>query len=236
MDNLKSPYLEVYALIIFLSLVFASIFIILTASPELASKLGNTGSFLGGVVAVLAFCLGIKEYLKYTRHRGFNDLNRLKNELLPTFEKELDLNQVILLVLVSNISKNDNPEIIKRNIKYIDALAVKTYFIDFRIKVETSLNLVMSASPHLKSDLEEIRDAFISNILVWENAAIFCYHFQADEKSLPLKKDYKKEFLTALNESEIYTAFTKSDNEGYEAFKKYSDELKALIKRIKGLN
>lgn len=236
MDNLKSPYWEPILYFIFFICVFSSIITILTASPDLAGKLGNTGSFLGGVIAVLAFCLGVKEYLKYTRHRGFHDLNRLKNELLPTFEIEFSLNQSNLLVLISNIAKYENAEIARENIKNIDVLAVKNYFVDLHLKVETSLDMVISASPHLKFDLEAIRDEFKNTILVWEHAAIFCYNFQ-DEKILScVETKHRKQFLYELNKSEIYAAFTENNNKGSEVFRKYSEELLGLISKIKGLN
>lgn len=238
MDNLKSPYWEVFALVIFLSLVFASILTMFIASPELADKLGNTGSFLGGVIAVLAFPIGIREYLKYTRHRGFHDLNRLKNEVIPHFERQFAYNQSNILTCVINISNYNELETIKNSVSHCDFLSMKKYFIDFHFQIEVILSSVIAASPHTKKDLETLKKDFIEAILIWEQVAVFSVNILTLEginNFNGMGFGDVKMFYCELNKSVIYTAFL-NGTEGEKVFKENSENLKNILAKIKEVN
>lgn len=88
MDNLKSPYWEIYLFIGVAILGIAGIVIIFIDPKGLASKLGNAGSFIGGLIAFMAFILAAHEYLKYTRNRGQNEQVNLAINLLPKFKSK----------------------------------------------------------------------------------------------------------------------------------------------------
>lgn len=237
MDNLKSPYWELILYFIFFIFFFSSLITILIASPELAGKLGNTGSFLGGIIAVLAFPLGVREYLKYTRHRGFQDLNRLQNETIPSFNNEFATHQVNVLSCVSIIAKYDDFKTIKEMIKDIDILSMKKYFINYHFKIEVSINSIICASPHLKKDLEPLKEEFIQAVLAWEQAAIFSYNILSKSEigEFTISNDIKviKKFYSDLNKSEIYSSFVGKGEDGTSTFRSNSERLKSILNEIR---
>lgn len=87
MDNLKSPYLEVYFWIAVIAIGIAGTTVIFIDPMGLASKLGNAGSFLGGLFTIAAVFVAVIAY-KSSKKENHNRLGleshaELLFEVLP---------------------------------------------------------------------------------------------------------------------------------------------------------
>lgn len=94
MDNLKSPYWEVYFWIFIIAIAIAGTAIIFIDSEGLASKFGNAGSFLGGLFTIAAVFIAVIAYKsskKETHNRlGLESHAELSFELLPNLMESLE--------------------------------------------------------------------------------------------------------------------------------------------------
>ena len=87
MDNLKSPYWEVYFWIFVIAIGIAGTVIIFIDPTGLASKFGNAGSFLGAlftIAALIVAVIGYKANKRAKRNRlGLEAQAALLFEILP---------------------------------------------------------------------------------------------------------------------------------------------------------
>ncbi|MBH0069335.1 hypothetical protein [Pseudoalteromonas sp. NZS100] len=93
MDNLKSPYWEVYFWIIVIAIGIAGTAVIFIDPMGLASKFGNAGSFLGGLFTIAAVVIAVITYKtskkEHRRNTSLNWLLELEQGILPLLEQQL---------------------------------------------------------------------------------------------------------------------------------------------------
>lgn len=94
MDNLKSPYWEVYFWIIVIAFGLAGTAIIFIDPMGLASKFGNAGSFLGGLFTIVAVIIAVIGYKasKNENHKrmGLEAQAELSFKLLPMLMESIE--------------------------------------------------------------------------------------------------------------------------------------------------
>ena len=109
MDNLKSPYWEVYFWIIVIAFGIAGTAIIFIDPMGLASKFGNTGSFLGGLFTIVAVFIAVIAYKRSKIEHKENLLFEIKSEieilLLPEIEQAIKTNLKSLIPILNEIRR-----------------------------------------------------------------------------------------------------------------------------------
>ena len=87
MDNLKSPYWEIYFWIAVIAIGIAGTAIIFIDPEGKASKFGNAGSFLGGLFTIAAVVIAIitlrKMQSENEERLKFDTINQLEIEIIP---------------------------------------------------------------------------------------------------------------------------------------------------------
>lgn len=100
MDNLKSPYWEIYFWIIIIAIGIAGTAVIFIDPMGLASKLGNAGSFLGGLFTIAALVIAITTFRKMQSENKerlkFDTINQLEVEIIPNIENEMIDNLIFI--------------------------------------------------------------------------------------------------------------------------------------------
>lgn len=125
MDNLKSPYWEVYFWIAVIAIGIAGTAVIFIDPVGLASKFGNAGSFLGGLftiaavfVAVIAYKSSIRSHHDKIILEAFGELSlEIIPELLKTIEsdsRKLGFDIYKLIHGNSDVSKEVSDRVKKR--------------------------------------------------------------------------------------------------------------------------
>jgi len=118
MDNLKSPYWEVYFWIIVIAIGIAGTAVIFIDPMGLAGKFGNAGSFLGGLFTIVAVFIAVIAYKASKKEHKENLLFEIKSELEIEFLPELrDLLVKYVKSLVVNLGKIRRKEDITNEIK-----------------------------------------------------------------------------------------------------------------------
>lgn len=217
MDNLKSPYWEVYIFIGAAIFGIAGIVITFIDPKGLGDKFGNSGSFIGGLVAFLAFILAAHEYLKYTKNRGQNEQVNLAVNLLPKFSKKTNYfyyrisnsiektSELIKLYPNHDINKTKN---------YLNSTeAIYKELIDYVDEIRLEYKIFIAKSGYLKSKSEKEYNYFIDKVSMLELASHKCILTLKDLKSElygVIENDYENidnEFIFLIKESyEIETS------------------------------
>lgn len=100
MDNLKSPYWEVYFWIIVIAIGIAGTVVIFIDPMGLASKFGNAGSFLGGLFTIVAVVIAITTFKKMQNENKerlkFDTINQLEVEIIPKIENTMIVNLIFI--------------------------------------------------------------------------------------------------------------------------------------------
>ncbi|OCQ23389.1 hypothetical protein A7985_05465 [Pseudoalteromonas luteoviolacea] len=73
----RYPFWQVWLVILFLSLIFASTFTVFLVKQELANRLGAWGSALGGIITFVAAVLAFYQYMFYVRDRAIEEKTEL---------------------------------------------------------------------------------------------------------------------------------------------------------------
>lgn len=226
MDDLKSPYWEPIGYFIFLLFVFSSIITILTASPELASKLGNIGSFLGGGIAVLAFILAVREYLKFTRHKGLDELINLQAAVLSDFEiyaghhKMKAYRYAELTLQRERLPSQESVD------------EMRLFFKEFSFKVKSSLMKIKLGSPHLSKQLDEIENEFNDAMIEWHHLLLFLDDYNTKYR---MNKTSNIEQYHSIYFSKIVKSLT-DESKRQSEFSIAKDKLDKVLLKIKELN
>ncbi|MBH0074656.1 hypothetical protein I6F48_03645 [Pseudoalteromonas sp. SWYJ118] len=126
MDNLKSPYWEVYFLIIVIAIGIAGTAVIFIDPMGLASKLGNAGSFLGGLFTIAAVVIAIITFKKMQSENKerlkFDTINQLEIEIIPNIVNTMIDNLIFikdkiyqLKTLKVELNADEEQEILNRH-------------------------------------------------------------------------------------------------------------------------
>ena len=93
MDDLKSPYWEIYIYLIAITFLMVGTITIFFGDHGLGQKFANFGSFLGGIIALIALLYTRHEYL---RLRGLNERIGMITNTLPRLKGFLSGNFVMI--------------------------------------------------------------------------------------------------------------------------------------------
>lgn len=111
MDNLKSPYWEVYFWIIVIAIGITGTTVIFIDPIGLASKFGNTGSFLGAlftIAALIVAVIGYKANKRENRNRlGLEAQAALLFEILPKLMEGIENEAMRLRREIATAKDND---------------------------------------------------------------------------------------------------------------------------------
>lgn len=128
MDNLKSPYWEVYFWIIVIAFGIAGTVVIFTDPMGLANKFGNAGSFLGGLFTIAAVVVAVIAYkrskIEHKESLLFEIKSELEIEFLPELKILLKENINELRKCWNEIRKNEGV----RHEKQVKVIEIKSKF------------------------------------------------------------------------------------------------------------
>lgn len=142
MDNLKSPYWEVIISIIIIAVSIGGTGIIFIDSEGLGSKLGNTGSFLGGLFTIIGVIVAFFAYhtgkLEHKKQLLFKLKSELEIEILPEIaDRKVDIvkNSISILTKIRKgdvLNDTDKETVFKliRDTEYVvKIISIKTTYL-----------------------------------------------------------------------------------------------------------
>ena len=204
MDNLKSPYWEIYFWIFIIAIAIAGTAIIFIDSEGLASKFGNTGSFLGGLFTIAAVFVAVLAYKASKKSDQesliFNKKQEIKSDILPGLQGCLELQAWLINSNMETLRDNKNYEFkfkdnvelrvlrdrLEKSNRYLTNLkAVKTTenaSYDTLIKLVGDINFYNNLIPKVKDMEESQQNEIIKGIFETDNFKNF---IKIDEKSPP---------------------------------------------------
>ncbi|MCK8124649.1 hypothetical protein MTF66_06540 [Pseudoalteromonas sp. 2CM39R] len=209
MDNLKSPYLEVYFWIVVIASAIAGTTVIFIDPMGLASKFGNAGSFLGGLftiaavfVAVIAYKSNIRSHHNKIILEAFGELSI---EIIPKLLKTIESDSRKLRVDVYKLI-NGNSDVSK---EVSDRVKKRFYTLEeLKNKIKVKMNYINVYSNNQKGYPEPFKE--LINII--NEQLKFSYYLVNEDKDLrdPIElKKYLEWVEEGLSEIDFYNKYIK---------------------------
>lgn len=201
MDNLKSPYWEVYFSIIVIAFGIAGTAIIFIDPMGLASKFGNTGSFLGGLFTIAAVVIAIISYKKskndHINRVVFDKKHEVTLEILPSLQECLEMEIWTLRSQLEGLERNIN----------IEYHGVQSHNL---LKLKVRLELSERSLKNLGA-VKDSGDMFYKKLIklineIHFNSAVVCNLKKVEEGQ-------RTSLLMEILKSDVYIEYIKTEND-----------------------
>ncbi|MBZ2192027.1 hypothetical protein JFJ09_07330 [Pseudoalteromonas arctica] len=181
MDNLKSPYWEVYFWIIIIAVGIAGTVVIFADPMGLASKFGNAGSFLGGLFTIAALIVAIRAYKKNIREHHDRIILESYGELtiyfMPNLFNTIENEARFLRKDISKINKGNLIEIKEVS----DKVKSRFYALkDLKILFVRKINYIRMYS----NNTDNYPESFKELISIIDELLKFSFYLVSEEQNL----------------------------------------------------
>ena len=222
MDNLNSPYWEVYFWIVVIAIGIAGTAVIFIDPMGLAGKFGNAGSFLGGLFTIVAVFIAVIAYkASKNEHKNrvvFDKKQEVEIEILPDLKESLKIEIFFINYQLKTLTQDINSKTSENNGSSLLKLKIRLEINEKYLKRLGSVKY--SGSTHYKKLIKLINDVHFYQSLI----------FKLNE----LKDPEKGSMVDEINKSEVFVNYIKPDdsNLSKDIFDIKNEKVESLVRDV----